>query len=141
MMPGSSEIMGESSAPGLSEDFSRAADDFAAMQQEHRAALVAGNLKDLFSWGYGRERAFRRLAVILERVVACGQENKGCVASAREKMGKLLAEEEVLRELILARQLKMQEQLLAMRKGKEALQGYNMNKRLVPQPKYLSSRT
>ena len=85
MMPGSSEVMGESSASGLSEDFFRAADDFGAMQQEHREALAAGNLKDLFSWGYGRERAFRRLAVILERVVACGQENKGCVASAREK--------------------------------------------------------
>src|SRR3990167_3713287 len=132
------EVMEDSSGHGLAEDFFRAAGDFDAMQQEHRTALLAGNGKDLFSWRQSREQAFRGLVRILERVVACGQDDKGCVVSAREIMEKLLAEEDVLQELIVAHQLKLQDQLQAMRKGKEALQGYSMNKGQVPRPRYLS---
>ena len=139
-MPALTEGMSESPCRSLSEDFFRAADDFSAMQQEHQAALLAGNYKDLFSWPQRREQLFRSLARILERMVACGQENRDCAVKAHEIMGKLLAEEGVLQERILAQQLKVQEQLLAMRKGKEALQGYNINKGLVPRPRYLSSR-
>jgi len=136
----STEVLDDSSAQSLFEDFSRAADDFAAMQQEHRAALLAGNCKDLFPWRQSREQAFRGLARILERVVACGEDTIGCVARVREIMETLLAEEDMLQELILSHQLKIQEQLHAMRKGKEALQGYNINKGLVPRPRYLSNR-
>ncbi len=124
----------------LCDDFSRAADDFAVMQQEHRAALFAGNCKDLFSWRQSREEAFRCLVRILDKVVACGQDNKGCAVRVREIMGKLLAEEEVLQGFVAAQRLKMQEQLLAMRKGKEVLQGYSMNKGQVPRPRYLNSK-
>ena len=136
----STGAMEDSSAHSLSGDFLRAANDFAAMQQEHRAALLAGNCKDLFSWRQSREQVFMSLARILERVVACGQENRECAVRAYEIMGKLLAEEDVLQKQIMARQMKVQEKLLAMRKGKEALQGYNINKGLVPRPRYLSSR-
>ena len=139
-MSAATEMLGDSAVQGLSEDFLRAAGDFSAMQQEHQAALVAGNCKDLFSWRQGREQAFRGLARILEQVVACGQENTGCTVRAQEVMGKLLAEEDVLHHLIMAQQLKVQEQLHAMRKGKEALHGYNINKGLVPRPRYLSNR-
>ncbi|MFH1019043.1 MAG: hypothetical protein V1782_00320 [Pseudomonadota bacterium] len=134
------EVLGESASQSLCEYFFQAADDFAAMQQEHRAALIAGNCKDLFSWRQSREQAFRNLARILEKVVACGQDIKWQIVSAQKTMEKLLAEEDVLREVIMVRQLKVQEQLLAMRKGKEALQGYNINKGLVPRPRYLSNR-
>ena len=74
----STGAMEDSSAHSLSGDFLRAANDFAAMQQEHRAALLAGNCKDLFSWRQSREQAFRGLARILERVVACGEDTTGC---------------------------------------------------------------
>ena len=141
MMSVSREVMDEASTHRLFENFFLAADDFCAVQQEHRAALAAGNFKDLFSWQYAREQAFRRLAAILEKIVACGQEEKGEIARVREVMEKLLAEEDVLQELVMARQMKVQEQLAAMRKGKEALHGYNLNKGLGPRPRYLSSRT
>lgn len=134
------EAGGDSAAQGLFEDFFRAADDFAAMQQEHRAALLAGNGKNLFSWRQGREQAFRGLVRLLDKVVDCGQDDQGCAVRAWEITKKLLAEEGELQELVLARQLQVQEQILAMRKGKEALQGYNMNQGLVPRPSYLSSR-
>lgn len=134
------EGMDEASVYSLSEDFLRTADDFSAMQQEHRTALLAGNCKDFLFWRQSREQAFRGLVRILERVVACGQDDKRCALSAREIMKKLLAEEDVLQELIVARQLKLQDQLQAMRKGKEALQGYSTNKGQVPRPRYLSSR-
>lgn len=130
----------DASVHGLYEDFLRAAEDFAAMQQEHQAALLAGNSKEVFSWLQSRERAFRGLARMLEMVIGCWQDNAECVVRAREIMGKLLADEDALQELILARRLEVQEQLLAMRKGKEALQGYNINKGLVPRPRYLSNR-
>ena len=134
------EARGDLTGHSLSEDFSRAAADFAAMQQEHQAALLAENGKDLFSWRQNREHAFRGLVRILDKLVAGGQDDKGFVFCAREIMEKLLAGEDALQELILAHQLKIQEQLLAMRKGKEALQGYSMNKGQVPRPRYLSSR-
>lgn len=134
------EVRDDVSGCALSEDFFRAAEDFAAMQQGHRDALLAGNGKGFFSWRQNRERAFRSLVRILDKLVAGGQDDKGFVVGALEIMRKLLAEEDVLQELILARQLKTQEQLLAMRKGKEALQGYSMNKGQVPRPRYLSSR-
>ncbi|HIJ90238.1 MAG: hypothetical protein OEV89_05665 [Desulfobulbaceae bacterium] len=137
----SSEVMGDLSASTLSEDFRRAATEFAAMQQAQQAALLAGNCKDLFSWRQNRERAFRGIARILEKLAACGQETTGCIAVARKIIQQLLAEEIVLQELIARQQLQVQEQLLAMRKGKEALLGYNMKKGLVPRPRYLSSRT
>lgn len=139
-MPAASERMDEVSATGLDEDFFRAAADFAAMQQEHQAALLAGNSKDVFSWVQSRERAFRSLARMLEMVIASAQDNTEGVVHAKEIMEKLLADEDALQELILARRLEVQEQLLAMRKGKEALQGYNINKGLVPRPRYLSNR-
>lgn len=139
-MPVLTEEMGESPAHNLFEEFLRAADDFAAMQQEHQAALLAGNFQEVFPWRQSREQAFRGLARILERVVACGEEHTGCIVHARTIMEKLLAEEDGLQKLILARQLKIQEQLQAMRKGKEALHGYNINKGLVPRPRYLSNR-
>lgn len=139
-MPDAAEIPGDVSRTGLLVDFSQAAEDFSAMQQEHRDALAAGNCTDIFSWRQGREQAFRGLVRMLERVIAQGQDNPGGVVRVREIMEKLLAEEDALQELILARRLKVQEQLLAMRKGKEALQGYNMYKGLVPRPRYLSSR-
>lgn len=124
----------------LFDEFFRVADDFDAMQQKHRGELLAGNWKNLFSWRQNREQAVRRLGGILEKVVACGQDNADGVVRAREIMRKLLVEEDVLRELILDRQLKMQEQLLAMRKGKVALQGYNINQGQVPRPRYLSNK-
>lgn len=139
-MPAARERMDDASAHDLYEDFLRAAADFAAMQQEHQAALLAGNSKDVFSWVQSRERAFRGLARMLEMVIACGQDNTECAVRAKEIMEKLLADEDALQELILARRLEVQEQLLAMRKGKEALQGYNINKGLVPRPRYLSNR-
>lgn len=139
-MSAANERMDVVSVTGLDEDFLRAAADFAAMQQEHQAALLAGNSKDVFFWVQGRERAFRGLARMLEMVIACGQDNTEGVAHAKKIMEKLLADEDVLQELILARRLEVQEQLLAMRKGKEALQGYNINKGLVPRPRYLSNR-
>ena len=135
-----SEIMDDASVNGLYEDFLRAAEDFAAMQQEHQAALLAGNCKDVFFWVQSRERVFRSLARMLEMVSAGGPDNPECVARAKEIMEKLLADEDALQELILVRRLEVQEQLLAMRKGKEALQGYNINKGLVPRPRYLSNR-
>lgn len=134
------KTVGELPARSLPEEFLQAADDFAAMQQAHRAALLAGKGKDFLFWRQCREQAFRDLARILERVVACGQDDKDCIVSAHKIIKKLLAEEDVLQELIVARQLKVQEQLLSMRKGKEALQGYNINQGLVPRPKYFSSR-
>ena len=136
----STEVMGDLVAQSLAEDFLLAADDFAVMQQEHRAALLAGNSKEIFSWRQGREQAFRNLARILERVVAGGKDDKGCVVRAREIMRKLLVEEEVLQELVMVCQVQVQEQLLGIRKGKEVLHGYNINKGLVPRPRYLSSR-
>jgi len=136
----SSEVTGDTSANSLIEDFLRAADDYAAMQQEHRAALLEGDWKDLFSWRQRRDLEFRSLVRILGRVIACGPENRECVVSAREITEKLLAEEKVLQELVVARQLKVKEQLLSMRKGKEALGGYNINKGLGSRPRYLSSR-
>lgn len=139
-MSAPNKVMGDAPVHGLLEEFLRAADDFGAMQQEHRDALLAGECKDLLSWRQGREQAFRGLARMLEMVVARGQDDHGCVVRVREIMAKLLAEEDVLHELILAQQLKLKEQLQAMRKGKEALQGYNINKGLVPRPRYLSSR-
>jgi hypothetical protein len=139
-MSAASEIMGEASAQSLYEDFLRAAEGFTAMQQEHQAALLAGNYKDIFSWVQSREQVFRSLARMLEMVVACAQDNAECAVRAKEIMEKLLAAEDALQELILSRRLEVQEQLLAMRKGKEALQGYNINKGLVPRPKYLSNR-
>lgn len=139
-MPDAAEIRGDVSPAGMLEGFSQAAEDFSAMQRDHRDALAAGNCTDVLSWRQSREQAFRGLVRMLERVVDCGQDNPGGVARVREIMEKLLAEEDALQELILARRLKVQEQLLAMRKGKEALQGYNMNKGLVPRPRYLSSR-
>lgn len=139
-MPDAAKILGDVSLAGMVEDFSQAVEDFSAMQQEHRDALAAGNCKDIFSWRQSREQAFRGVVRMLERVVASGRDNQGCVVRVHEIMGKLLAEEDALQELILARRLKAQEQLLAMRKGKEALQGYNINKGLVPRPRYLSSR-
>ncbi len=139
-MSAPNEVMGDAPVHGLLEEFLRAADDFGAMQQEHRDALLAGECKDLLSWRQGREQAFRGLARMLEMVVTWGQDDHGCVVRVREIMAKLLAEEDVLRKLILAHQLKLKEQLQAMRKGKEALQGYNINKGLVPRPRYLSSR-
>lgn len=135
-----SKGMEELSVNSLSEEFLRAADDFGAMQQRHREELLAGNWKNLFSWRQAREQAARRLGGILEKVVACGQENMDGAVRAREIMEKLLSEEDVLQKLIMARQLKVQEQLLAMRKGKEALQGYNINQGLVPRPRYLSNK-
>lgn len=138
-MSAASETMGDAPV-SLYEDFLRAAEDFSAMQQEHHAALLVGNSKDVFSWVQGRERAFRGLARMLEMVIGCGQDNAQCVVRAREIMEKLMADEDALQELILARRLEVQEQLLAMRKGKEALQGYNINKGLVPRPRYLSNR-
>ncbi|MFA7349076.1 MAG: hypothetical protein WCZ86_15095 [Desulfurivibrionaceae bacterium] len=134
------EMMADAPVHGLLEDFLRAADDFGAMQQEHRAALLAGECKDLLSWRQSREQSFRGLARMLERVVACGQDNHGCIVRVREIMAKLLADEDVLQQLVLGQQLKLKDQLQAMRKGKEALQGYNINKGLVPRPRYLSSR-
>ena len=134
------EVRADLSGCALAEDFFRAADDFAVMQQEHRDALLAGNGKGFFSWRQNRECAFRSLVRILDKVVAGGQDDKGFVFCAREIMEKLLAGEDALQELILAHQLKIQEQLLAMRKGKEALQGYSMNKGQVPRPRYLSNR-
>jgi hypothetical protein len=139
-MSAASERVGEVSAAGLYEDFLRAAEDFSAMQQEHQAALLAGNSKDVFSWLQTREQAFRGLARMLEMVIGCWRDNAECVARAKEIMEKLLADEDALQELILARRLEVQEQLLAMRKGKEALQGYNINKGFVPRPRYLSNR-
>lgn len=139
-MPVSTEIMGVSPVHSLPEEFLRAAENFTAMQLEHRSALVAGNSKDIFYWQQAREVAFRNLARKLERVVSFAQENEACALHAQEILGKLLAEEDLLQELALDRQLKVQEQLLVMRKGKEALQGYNINKGLVPQPRYLSNR-
>ena len=136
----STEVLGNSSGHNLFEDFFQVADDFAAMQRKHQAALVEGNCKDLFSWRQGREQAFRGLVRSLEQVVACGQDNKEGFIRAHEVMGKLLADEDVMHELFMAHQLKVQEQLLAMRKGKEVLQGYNINKGLVPRPRYLSNR-
>ena len=136
----STEKMGDALVSSLFEDFFLAANDFSLMQQDHRAALLAGNGKDLFFWRQSRERAFRSLTRNLDKVVACGQDNAEGVVRVREVMGKLLAEEDVLQELILAQRLKMQEQLLAMRRGKEVLQGYSMNKGQVPRPRYLSSR-
>ncbi|MCX5876785.1 MAG: hypothetical protein NT087_10935 [Deltaproteobacteria bacterium] len=136
----STEIMGDVLAHSLSEDFIRAADDFAAMQQEHQAALLAENCNDLLPWQQSREMAFKSLAQTLERVVACGEDNKECIVRAQKIMEELLAKEDVLQKLIMARQLEVQEQLLAMRKGKEVLQGYNINKGLVPRPSYLSNK-
>jgi|SRR3989339_79704 len=121
-------------------DFLRAADYFAAMQQEHKAELLAGRCKEHFPWQQHREKAFRGLARMLDRVVACAEDNKEDILRVQEIMVKLLAQEDVLQKLILARQLKIQGQLPAMRKGKEALQGYNINKGLVPRPRYLSNR-
>jgi len=134
------EVMDDSVNLGLFEDYSRAADDFFAMQQAHQAALLAGNCEEHFSWRQSREQAFRGLARMLERVVACGEDNKEGVIRVREIMVKLLAQEDVLQKLILVRQLEIQGQLPAMRKGKEALQGYNINKGLVPRPRHLSNR-
>lgn len=134
------EVMDDSVSLGLFEDFFRAAEDFSAMQQAHQAALLAGNCKEHFPWRQSREEAFRGLVRMLDRVVACGENNKEGVIRVQEIMVKLLAEEEVLQKLILARQLEIQGQLPAMRKGKEALQGYNINKGLVPRPRYLSNR-
>lgn len=139
-MPVPTEIMGVSPVYSLPEEFLRAVDDFAAMQMEHRVALVAGNSRDIFYWQQTRERAFRNLVRKLENVVTCAQENDTCALHAQEILGKLLAEEDLLQELVLDRQLKVQEQLLLMRKGKEALQGYNINKGLIPRPRYLSNR-
>jgi len=139
-MPVSTEIMGVSSVHSLPEEFLRAVDNFAAMQLEHRVALAAGNSRDIFYWQQTREMAFRNLVRKLERVVTCAQENEACALHAQEILGKLLAEEDLLQELVLDRQLKVQEQLLLMRKGKEALQGYNINKGLIPRPRYLSNR-
>ncbi|MFA6498089.1 MAG: hypothetical protein WC256_11455 [Desulfurivibrionaceae bacterium] len=136
----STEVLSDSPAYSLFEDFLQAADAFSVMQQEHQAALISGNCKDVFSWRQGREQAFRSLVRMLEQVVACGKDNKEYAVCAQEIMGQLLAGEDALQELIIARQLKVQEQLLAMRKGKEALQGYNINKGLVPRPRYLSNR-
>ena len=137
----STEISGGVSAVDLSGDFLQAAEDFAIMQQAHRQALLAGEWRDIFAWAKNREHVFRRLAGILEKIVGSRQENQeNVVRHAHETMKKLLADEEVLRELVVVQQLKMQEQLLTMRKGKEALQGYNINKGLVPRPKYLSNR-
>ncbi len=110
------------------------------MQQEHRTALACGACKDIFSWRERREHAFRGLVRIVEKMVAGDGRNIRHGVRARDIMEKLLAEEDLLQELVMARQLEVQEQLLAMRKGKEALQGYNMNKGLVPRPRYLSSR-
>ncbi|MFA7383742.1 MAG: hypothetical protein WC001_09845 [Desulfurivibrionaceae bacterium] len=134
------ELMDVSANLGLFEDFARAADDFFAMQQAHQAAFLAGNSKEHFSWRQSREQAFRGLARMLDRVVACGEDNKESVIRVQEIMVKLLAEEDMLQKLVLARQLEIQGQLPAMRKGKEALQGYNINKGLVPRPRYLSNR-
>lgn len=134
------EVRADLSGWTLLEDFFRAAEDFAAMQQGHQAELLAESGKDLFFWRQGRERAFRSLVRILDKLVAGVQDDKEVVVRALEITEKLLAEEDVLQELILARQLKMQEQIHAMHKGKEALQGYSMNKGQVPRPRYLSSR-
>lgn len=139
-MPDAAEIRGDVSPAGMLENFAQAAEDFSAMQQEHRDALAAGNCTDVFSWRQSREQAFRGLVRMLENIAARGWDNPGGVVRVREIMEKLLAGEDALQKLILARRLKVQEQLLAMRKGKEALQGYNMNKGLVPRPRYLSSR-
>ena len=139
-MLAASEIIGDASANGLYADFLRAAEDFATMQQEHKTALLVGNYKDIFPWVQSRERVFRNLARSLEVLTACDQDNAESAVRAKEIMRKLLADEDTLQALMLTRRLEVQEQLLAMRKGKEALQGYNINKGLVPRPKYLSNR-
>ncbi|HCC54798.1 MAG TPA: hypothetical protein DEQ20_07740 [Desulfobulbaceae bacterium] len=132
--------MNDATARALFDYFFQAADDFAAMQQEHQAALLAGSFKELFRWQQNREKAFRSLAHVLERVVVCGDVDQETLARVRASVAELLTEEDVLQKLIVARQLKVQGQLPAMRKGKEALQGYNINKGQVTRPRYLSNR-
>lgn len=139
-MPAATAIMGDAPVKSLHKDFLRAAEDFSAMQQEHQTALLAGNYKDIFFWVQSRERAFRSLVRIFDVVVACARDNAECAVRAKEIMKKLLVDEDALQELILARRVEVQEQLLTMRKGKEALQGYNITKGLVPRPRYLSNR-
>lgn len=125
----------------LREDFSRAAAEFALMQQEHLAALADGNCGDVLSWQQRREEVFRALARQLERITGDGQADGDCVVLVKATVKKLLDAEKILDDCLAVRRARIKEQLAAMHKGKDALQGYSMNKGAGPKPRYLSSRT
>ncbi|MGV1099866.1 hypothetical protein ACUUL3_10725 [Thiovibrio sp. JS02] len=126
---------------GAREDVLTAVAAFARMQAEHLAALAEGNCKNCLAWQSEREERFMALALALESVHGGDfPVEKVFLAELREMIQELLRRENALRRSVEAKKNDLRAQLDAMRRGRGALQGYSINRGLVPRPKYLSNR-
>lgn len=113
------------------------------MQKEQGEALAAGNLQGLVRWQEELAELFRRLKQEFDRLAAVTVQPGAAsrLSPIRERLGIVLANEELLAGMAAQQREDLQQRLHAMRKGKKALHKYRMHQGMAPSPRYLQNRT
>ncbi|WP_218915031.1 hypothetical protein [Desulfurivibrio alkaliphilus] len=117
-----------------------ALEQYTAMQEEHLEALRRGNLREMSRWQAERERAF----TILQRALdGLGDlrllKDQGLVQHLRERIGALLARENLLRKQVRDHRQRTREQLASLRKGRQAVRRLGTQPEATPRPRFISN--
>lgn len=120
-------------------DFCRQVREFSRMQEKHRLALLGENVKDVCLWEQERELMFRRLLRGFDNFRGSG--GKGFSDTTAGLVKELLDAEDELLRLVAEWRQRMGARLAMMRKGRDVLSGYSLNRGHSQAPRFLSSRT
>lgn len=100
----------------------KAFERFTAMQEAHRQALREGRLAECMAWRGRREVAFRKLQQCLASLGdLAGLPDKELAAAVQMELGRVMAGERQLAEAVRERQMEIEKQRGAMRRGKQLL--------------------
>ena len=118
-----------------------AIEQFALTQGEQYAALCADQSPDFAAFQEQRQKGFRRLQHHLEALAdLAGLEKKEFVLLVRDKIGELLAAEQQLAKAVQKRRQEIGAQLALIRRGRQVLAKFSVNRGGAALPRFLSNR-
>ncbi|MFH7319852.1 hypothetical protein ACHHRT_04470 [Desulfurivibrio sp. D14AmB] len=115
-------------------------DRYAAMQEEHLAALGRGTLQGVMQWQVERERAFNALRKGLDALGDLGSlADRSLALRLSERIGALLATENRLQKMVRDGRKSIREQQIALRKGRKVVGRLRAQPEAGAAPRFVSS--
>ncbi|HET98741.1 MAG TPA: hypothetical protein ENN98_08710 [Desulfurivibrio alkaliphilus] len=115
-------------------------DRYAAMQEEHLAALGRGALRGVVQWQVERERAFNDLRRCLDALGDLGTlADRSLALRLSERIGALLARENRLQKVVRDGRKSIREQQIALRKGRRVVARLRTQPEAGAAPRFVSS--
>ena len=114
-------------------------DRYAAMQEEHLAALARGSLQGVMQWQVERERAFNDLRKGLDALGDLGSlADRSLALRLSERIGALLARENRLQKVVRDGRRSIREQQIALRKGRKVVTRLRTQPEAGAAPRFVS---